>query len=66
MGNQVFRLAEEEKKRDLWKRSPKIFWGIKNCKFPSTQQMLSQKHREIHEGYYHNCNFAPCWRHVAC
>jgi hypothetical protein len=32
MGNQVFRLAEEEKKKkkkwDLWKRSPKTFWGI--------------------------------------
>jgi hypothetical protein len=28
IGNQVFRLAEEEKKRDLWKRSPKTFWGI--------------------------------------
>ncbi len=28
LGNQVFRLAEEERKWDLWKRSPKIFWGI--------------------------------------
>jgi hypothetical protein len=27
-GNKVFRLAEEEKKGDLWKRSPKSFWGI--------------------------------------
>jgi hypothetical protein len=39
MGNQVFRLAEEEKKKnkkwDLWKRSSKTFWGIQNCKFPS-------------------------------
>jgi hypothetical protein len=29
VGSQVFRLAEEEKKRDLWKRTLKTFWGIK-------------------------------------
>ncbi len=28
LGNQVFRLAEDKKKWDLWKRSPKTFWGI--------------------------------------
>jgi hypothetical protein len=27
-GNQVLRLAEEERKWDLWKRSPKTFWEI--------------------------------------
>jgi hypothetical protein len=33
VGNQVFRLAEEEKKCVLCKRSPKTFWEIQNHKF---------------------------------
>ncbi len=54
LGNLVFRLAEKEKKWDLWKRSPNTFWGIQNHKFPSRWQMLSQKHKEIHEGCSHS------------
>ncbi len=60
LGNQVLNWLGLTKEWDLWKRSPKTFWGIQNRKFPADDKILSH-HLEISmSGYSHT----PSWRSI--